>query len=436
MKILALCDSPTLSSGFARVAQNLFRRWASVPGVQIHCWGIGFEGWSYRRHSYVTQLMPAGGGGEWCSPKRLQLFLHQLALKEEDYTHVWIMQDTFQLCVNGFPEALASTCDASGIRSLLYFPVDATFDKEWTDIVAAVDVPVAYTEYGRSMALRMWRQRVAQEAEDKKLIMPDVGDLDIAVLPHGVDRGIYRHLPDRQASRAMIKVGGGGGQPWLGADDFLMLNVNANQRRKDPTRSLELLRALLDRGVPAKLLMHMEESSEGISLEAVGRQLGLVAGEHWAHTGTQFRNGQGLMGEEGRKGQPGLVDLYNAADLYLTTTLGEGWGLGMTEALACGTPVAAPDHTSCREIADELVRLQEGDCFLPLGLESNGIVTQWDNSRWRRRVDVGYACEQIKSFYDRGRWRERVSLCANACEWLNWDRIAAEFLRLMKGGTL
>jgi glycosyltransferase involved in cell wall biosynthesis len=38
------------------------------------------------------------------------------------------------------------------------------------------------------------------------------------------------------------------------------------------------------------------------------------------------------------------------ADLLITTTTGEGWGLSITEAMASKLPVVAPNHTACREI--------------------------------------------------------------------------------------
>ena len=48
-----------------------------------------------------------------------------------------------------------------------------------------------------------------------------------------------------------------------------------------------------------------------------------------------------------------LNELYNAADVYFTTTLGEGWGLPVTEAMAAGLPVVAPRHTSLAELGGD-----------------------------------------------------------------------------------
>lgn len=47
--------------------------------------------------------------------------------------------------------------------------------------------------------------------------------------------------------------------------------------------------------------------------------------------------------------QPALASLYNAADLYVTTSA-EGFGLTIAEALACGTPALGPDYSAVPEV--------------------------------------------------------------------------------------
>jgi glycosyltransferase involved in cell wall biosynthesis len=406
MKILALSDSPTLTSGFANVARNLFRRW-NAEGAAVDVWGIGFVGWGYRNAPYVEQIFPAAiGQHQWNDLPCLELFLRQLATG--GYTHLWLMQDTFMLAVADFPAKLREICQQKKIHSTLYFPVDAPLDAAWTDIIAAVDLPVACTQYGKAEAEAKGRERGHS--------------FTCEVLPHGIDTDVFRPLPNRGKLRETLWT-----PNWLSPDDFLMLNVNANQRRKDVSRSLEVLKELRRRGVPAKLLMHMPESSrEGLSLETVGRQLGLTLLEDWAHHGFAFRRGNAILGEAE------LVKYYNVADLYLTTTLGEGWGLGATEALACGCPVAAPMHTACREIGDSIDDGPEESRWIGLPTERNGVVLDGDNSRVRHRVAVAEAADAIEGYYKRGRWRERPALNEKAEHWLSWGRIAHAMLRLMR----
>lgn len=432
MKILCLCDSLTLTSGFARVASNLLRRWAA-KGATIDCWGIAFQGWGYKKHPYINTFFPAGTGraeDHWASAQRLEIFLAQL--KTGEYTHVWIMQDTFQLVNFDFPVAFRQICAEQGIRSMYYFPVDAELDPEWSDIIAAVDVPVAYTEYGKAKAGQALAARKAQLAAGRNEPR-DIGrtgeglnyDVSVRVLPHGVDTTIYHPIADRMEVRKRFW-----NKEFAGPDDFLMVNVNVNQRRKDVARSLELLKAVRNLGVPAKLAMHMSPvSDDGLNLELVGRQLGLRHNQDWCHHGHLFVQGQSRLSEDG------LVQLYNVADLYLTTSLGEGWGLGITEALACGTPVAVPAHTSCGEIASAISDHGLTDMVVPLPTEKGDLVQGLDNSRCRPRVSLDEAALALRAYYDSGVWKKRFGLTQPVREWLAWDRIAREMLQWMKEAT-
>ena len=140
--------------------------------IEIHCWGIGFDGWGYNELPYV--VFP-GGTHDWNSAARLSQFLRVLA--EGQYTHLFMLMDPDALSVHDrtaawhFPQKLRQICKARGIRVLLYYPVDAPLEREWLGILDAVDVAVTYTEYGRVETRR---------ALGKSLY-------PIEVVPHGVD---------------------------------------------------------------------------------------------------------------------------------------------------------------------------------------------------------------------------------------------------------
>lgn len=382
-------------------------------------WGIGFSGHNYDRVPY--KLYP--GGVQWNTVDRLLGFLELLANREMGFTHCFILQDHFMLIHGDFPDTLKSICDTNGIVLTYYFPVDAPIDAEWTKMMEIADVPVAYTEYGKREVYRARKNKPLPQA--------------IRVIPHGVDTETFYVTPPlpadagekapsiaqiREHARLMWKING---QPWLKPTDFLLVNVNQNQRRKDPARSLEILAGLKSKGVPAKLVMHMRsESDSGVNLEQVGRQLGLKLNEDWMHHGEYFVGGLGTFREDQ------LRRMYWAADLYLTTTLGEGWGLGITEALACGCPVAAPDHTSCREIY-ELLGSHGPKMMRLMPVENGRVVMDLDNSRMRPRVEMGEAVRIIAGLNRNRPQQQRLSLPADIVQKFSWSRIAAEFLAEM-----
>jgi glycosyltransferase involved in cell wall biosynthesis len=317
------------------------------------------------------------------------------------------LNDVDALSVHGFPQKLRQVCKAKGVRTILYYPVDAPLEREWLGIVEAVDVAVAYTEYGREET---------RKAMQKSLF-------PIEVVPHGVE-AIFRPLSMEDQAKARIielpdQTEEGKFVNFVRQDDFLMLNVNKNEFRKDPLRSLEILKGLRDLGVPAKLMLRMDPASAmgGIHLDMAAKQLGLTYGKEYCHIGAVLDNA--------------MVALYNAADLYLTTSLGEGWGLGVTEAMACHCPVAMPRHTSLAEIGYGTGG-EHGPIWLPMEAGHVGLGPM----RLRRRVDLPGAVKMIYHAYAHGNsLGHRARHARSEGKLKSWDWVAERLWELMIGGA-
>jgi glycosyltransferase involved in cell wall biosynthesis len=416
--LLMLGDTPSRGAGlhltgFGRVMRRLYDAWAP-HFTRIDVWGIGYTG---QRHDLPgTHIFPASGdaGGVWIPwdhYKRLSLFLRELDLG--GYTHVFLLQDTFKLSAHGFPAEFADVCRRRGIVSMLYYPVDAPLDKWWCDIVRAVDLPVCYTEYGKAETVKH---------------CPELADR-IQVIPHGCETDVFKPLLETPPRPCAIEVGPAGKRaPLLKLADgeFLLLNVGAHQHRKDTVRSLLVLRHLLDLGVKAKLLFHFsnlrtgtETSPNGISLRSAAEQLGLVAGRDWNFT---------------RAAEPqhhwsdaDLNLLYNLADVTLTCTRGEGWGLTITEALAAGCPVAGMPHTSVGEIFDRCWADKTGHC-VRLPALPGGVMYELDMSRWRPVLNAAAAAEVLREFLLARKPRRPMKDATK--RWLDWARIGGAFRQL------
>jgi glycosyltransferase involved in cell wall biosynthesis len=408
-RVLVLSDSPairpaTAPTGFAKVAKNILTHWTE-QGIEIDVWGLHFDGWGYRN---VPWTIIPGGGTNWNSPKQLSAFLNLLTTGI--YTHVWMLMDPDALCIGNFPAQLRAVCKKHSIHSTLYFPVDANLEFNWMDIIREVDSPVTFTEFGREKVRATLHQSL----------------FPIEVIPHGLEghfKGVSQE--ERLKERAQIVIDG---KQFASESDFLMLNVNKNEWRKDPLRSLEILKGLINRKVPAKLVLRMDGISymNGINVLRAATQLGLKEYEHYVCLDAVP--------------EPNLPNLYQAADLYLTTTLGEGWGLGITEALACGTPVAVPMHTSCFEITRRITKeLLDGTEFEKMIDDDSRLPVTWLNlendfvfgndTRLRRRVDCCKAVTAIQQHYESKPLP--FELTEGIREWLSWERIANEFLKLM-----
>lgn len=394
MKLLALCDTPTENTGFACVVRNTLKHW--LPHCErIDIWGINYNGWP---HEYPYRIYPAGRN--WSAVQNLDRLLKHI--RDSDYTHLWILQDTFLLSDNDFPKVLRRLCDTKKIRIVLYYPVDAPLENEWLDIVRVADAAATYTQYG---ANETWRALRPTE--------PPTVALPIKVIPHGVDTSVF--YPLEPAKRWELRTAFF--PEWVG--ETILVNVNRNDRRKALLHSLQVLRELIDaHGPKYKLYLHCRSLNEGedIDLYQVGERLGLKFGTDWVcPSDADFPRNIGAFTAEQ------LNELYNAADLCITTTLGEGWGLSITEAAAAGIKVIAPDNTSIPEI-EKIV----GDHRIELvGLSRTGIVQANDNSRVRYAVDTTRMAQKISTTAI-----NHYSLSARAKEHLNWERIAKEWMDL------
>ena len=417
MRVLALCDSPavrpgTAPTGFARVAKNIFTEWSKTtngflkPAVEIDIWALHFDGWGYRDVPWT--LFP-GGNRDWNTPARLNAFLQ--VLSSGRYTHVWMLMDADALCVGegerSFPRQLRACCKKHGVKSVLYFPVDARQEFPWMEIIKAVDVAVTFTEFGKREILETLAQSL----------------FPLHVLPHGLD-GHFTPctLEEKAGHRKQIVLENG--KPFADEKDFLLLNVNKNEWRKDVLRSLEILKGLVERGVPAKMIFRMAATSvtNGIHLPRAAAQLGLEDGVHYVQLDAVP--------------EPHLPKLYQACDLYLTTTLGEGWGLGITEALGCGLPVAMPMHTSCGEIGEKILMQGSPYSNQVVWLENEKGFVCGHDTRLRQRVDLAEAVKDLEDFWHvrhgaSGSQPQPFHLTPEIREWLSWERVAKEFLKLM-----
>jgi D-inositol-3-phosphate glycosyltransferase len=396
-KLLAVGDFPDAPTGFAKVTRNLYKRW--LPHFsEIHAWSINYNGWP---HELPYKCYPAGFS-DWTSGKKLTEFLNLLA--GGDFTHVFFLADCHNLGSPDFVKYLKQICEEKKIHSTFYYPVDAPMEKHWLECAAACDLAVTYTEYGRKETTRA-----------RPGLSPHI-------IPHGVETDVYYPREDRLSLRQQ-SFG-----KWVDEEDFLILNVNRNERRKAPHHSIQLLKRLRDRGVRAKLVMHCPRLAhdEFTDLEQVGEQLGAPHGKHWRHNDDWFVAGNGRVTEEG------LNLMYNAADLVLSTSLGEGWGLSLVEGAAAGCPIAAPNHSGCKEVMDGLIdKGQFGQCWRLPVMKEMPIVNPLHNSRVWYPIDIEKSADVIEQISECTTGMGRFVLSDEAREWLSWDRIANEFIKLM-----
>jgi glycosyltransferase involved in cell wall biosynthesis len=344
----------------------------NTGNYEIDVVGVNYDGAPYDTNKWPGQLWPAISAlrtqGPYGDVFGRQVFLDMLGQK--DYDIVFIVQDTF-IVLPIAPQILElQRKKPNTFSTIYYYPFDCAPREEWVNqCVSIFDYPVAYTEYAKN--------------ESRKVIGPLADKQD--VIYHGTNTGDFFPLPTEIAKQARKSI-----FPTL-EDKFLILNVNRNQGRKDVSRSLMVMRQLLDMGVEnAFLYMHMQETDFGGSVMQMARSIGLEPDKHFTVPDPrQFGAHSGFPIEF-------LNQIYNSADCYLTTTHGEGWGLSITEAMATKLPVIAPNNTSVPEILGD-----DRGWRVPSGATpTDWIIKENDNERMRPLMDVVEAANAIKFVMD------------------------------------
>ncbi|MEC4815282.1 MAG: glycosyltransferase family 1 protein [Scytonema sp. PMC 1069.18] len=155
----------------------------------------------------------------------------------------------------------------------------------------------------------------------------------ITVAPNGVD-SLFRPLSPTEF-KAFRQ------QHQISPDTICLLNVGSNQPRKNVFTVLKAVQALRAQEVSVHLLK----------------------------TGADFTREQKVFIQKynldncitylGKPDKASLVEIYNAADILLSPSLYEGFGITILEAMACGTAVITSNVTSLPEVAGDAAILVE-----------------------------------------------------------------------------
>ena len=395
------------ATGFAQVLGNIARELHATGKYNIDVIAINYSGDPMDAEKWPGNVYPAMPGGLMNAGAYGDVYGRQRLLDlmgSGKYDVVFMLQDTF--VIEPIMEEIKKTQDALAenghkiFKTVWYYPVDAQLKKQWVDTVAGADFPVVYTEYGKRETLKH---------------MPELEDR-LRVIYHGNNPSHFFPIQDKEDVKAFRK------QYFNGqADDrFLIVNINRNQPRKDIARSLMILKELWDRGRRPLLYLHMQYEDAGGNIFTIANQLGLGKEyEFFLPSPKIFNANQGMPLEDVNR-------IYNAADLVLSTTLGEGWGLSMTEAMATKTPVVAPDNTSFTEMgAMNRVKL------IPSGADpSMWIVKEGDNERIRPLMDVKAAADAIEAIMD-GKEKPNVEAAFQWVSNLNWSNICKQWIAVV-----
>ncbi len=167
-------------------------------------------------------------------------------------------------------------------------------------------------------------------------------------IPHALPNDIFYKLPDVQRKVARKRLMGKDKE-----DDFILLWINRNAKRKRPSDLLWSFKKFLDSidsvngRKPATLVMHTDPfDQEGPNLVELSKLYNLD---------------DNLIFSNQRVGFDEVNLLHNCADCYINISYAEGFGLGTLEAMQTGTPIIATKTGGMtRQVVDHRDGTQNG----------------------------------------------------------------------------
>jgi len=115
-----------------------------------------------------------------------------------------------------------------------------------------------------------------------------------------------------------------------------------------------------------------------------------------------------------------LVEFYNAADYHLSASSSEGFGMVMTESLACGTPIVVP--STCDIVEEDVVMDGKNAIVYPAPTEEaireavlRAMEARFDRAAVRRTV-AGMAWSSVSAVYEKLFGALARSSVSSACE--------------------
>lgn len=172
----------------------------------------------------------------------------------------------------------------------------------------------------------------------------EASGLDCEFAPHGYDSSVYK--PDERYRREMRKLLN------VPDDAYLVGMVAANKgqpARKSWPQQLEGFAAFQKLHPEAWLYMHTTRGERGemggVNLPEMCREFGINANQ------TIFADQYLLL--IGGYPPHHMAGLFNAFDVLLNCSMGEGFGVPILEAQACGCPVIVGDWTAMPELCWE-----------------------------------------------------------------------------------
>lgn len=398
------------STGFGNVAMNLLRRLNKTGKYQFEVLAINYDGTPINdpeSRYYEFKDMVIHPAANLLKGQTDFMGTHKLVemLQAAKFDVLFALQDVFNMVK--YKNLISEVKHVTGAKYLFYFPVDGKIRKEWVEFGMKIpDKAVTYTDFGV--------KEVAKVDEEFAKTLE--------ALPHGFDRETFFPIPEEERKnvrKLFFKT--------EDDDEFIITNVNRNQPRKDMVRCIRMFDKFVKDNpkIKTRLYLHCRpEDTHGINLPLFATEYcSKETVDKISFPQVEVMAGDGFSDDVMRQ-------IYCASDLVISTTLGEGFGLSIGEAMSCGTPVMMPRNTA---VTYQIGEKEERGYLVGSGSDDNlWHLNVQDNNVLRPLTDIVEGAEKLKHIFDNK--EERSEKAKNAFKWvkkLDWDKIAGRFEEIL-----
>lgn len=214
-----------------------------------------------------------------------------------------------------------------GAKTIAYFPLDGKplpySSLDPVNVWEQFDYLIPMSMFGQETLLRE---------------LPEVKPKVTNVIWHGIDTNIFKpkSLKENQFYQANRKI--------LDSKKFIVSSVFRNINRKNPMALIYAWKTFSKDKDDVLLILHTNPNEKpGTNLARLVLTFGLQKEVMFTGSDMLFFS------------QPAefVADIYNASNVHVLATTGEGFGIPIVEAMACGKPNIVTDYTTSDELLSE-----------------------------------------------------------------------------------
>lgn len=397
-RILGMSNSPTLPTGYGNVIRHIFQRLSYHEMYEPHILGWYYKGLPMNvefdvgvgaKREYMSDFKRPGtirlwGEGAESYGKDMLGY----CLKRARPHLLWVLCDMFMI------QYLAER-DVSPAKLMVYYPTDGEYFPVWADKV------LEKAEY-----------RVAMSKHGQKQVK-DLFGLDSHCIWHGVNTNVFYPFDGPQKYDNRVK--------WSAilsnfnnmkvdlTNKFILVFMGRFQGRKAVPELMKILGEFAKDKDDVAIVMHSDPNDPAnrgqVDAFDLVKKVGLL--------GKAFFTGITMHTPVD---EATMNSIYNLADVQVSATTGEGFGIGTIEGFAAGVPMVITDYTSTKELVVE----PKTGIGVPIMDEVMGTFNVN-----RGMVDKKAFVEALNSiYYDRKKLKSMADRCRPwALNNFDWDKV-------------